>query len=217
MSNVEEEEDDVEEEDKEEDIKVILVGDPGTGKTSLINVSVGEKFKEASVSTLLSTFVQKKFQKDDKDYILNIWDTAGQEKYRAMTKIFIKNSKIVIFVYAINSKASFEGLQKFWFHSIKDALGEEPVYGIVGNKCDMFLKEEVKEAEGKQYAEENGMKFQLVSAKEDPNGFIDFLYSLFIDFLNKDTGPKRKTIFIDKDNGEEVKKKKKMLFQIIFF
>ena len=213
MSNLnEEEEEEIEEEEKEEgeNIKVILVGDPGTGKTSLINVSVGQKFKEKSDSTLLSTFVQKKFQKDGKDYILNIWDTAGQEKYRAMTKIFIKDSKIVIFVYAINNKESFVGLQAYWLRSIKEALGEEPVYGMVGNKCDLFMKEEVKEADGKKYAEENGMKFQLVTAKEDPDGFIDFLHTLFLDFLDKEAGPKRKTIFINKDDVAEDKKQNKV-------
>ena len=181
--SIADEEEEVEEEEEGENIKVILVGEPGTGKTSLINVTVGQKFKEQSNTTLLSTFVQKKFQKEDKDYILNIWDTAGQEKYRAMTKIFIKNSKIVIFVYAINCKESFDGLQAYWINSIKNALGEEPVYGIVGNKCDLFMKEEIKEDDGKKYAEYNRMKFQLVSAKEDPDGFIDFLYSLFLDFL----------------------------------
>ena len=119
-------------EDEGEEIKVILVGEPGTGKTSLINVSVGSKFQENTQSTLLSTFIQKKINKNGKKYILNIWDTAGQEKYHAVTKIFIKNSKIVIFVYAIDSEESFKGLQTYWFKTLKDALGEEAVLGWLG-------------------------------------------------------------------------------------
>ena len=208
MANFEEieEDDDI----NGEDIKVILVGEPGTGKTSLINVSVGEKFKEISNSTLLSTFVPKKFTKNGKEYILNIWDTAGQEKYRAMTKIFIKNAKIVIFVYSIDTKASFEGLKSYWIDTIREALGEDPILGMVGNKCDLFMNEEVKESDAKEYAQENGMSFKLVSAKEDPDGFIEFLSQLLDEFLEKkDSGTKRKTIFINKDVINEDNEKKK--------
>ena len=202
---------DIEDEDLSgEDIKVILVGEPGTGKTSLINVTVGQKFQEMSNSTLLSTFVPKKITKNGKEYVLNIWDTAGQEKYRAMTKIFIKNAKIVIFVYAIDTQVSFEGLKTYWVNTIKEALGTEPVLAIVGNKCDLFMKEEVKESEAKEFAKENGMAFKLVSAKEDPNGFVEFLKHLLDELLEKkDMGPKRKTIFINKDDLNEDMEEKK--------
>ena len=183
------------------DIKVILVGEPGTGKTSLINVSVGQKFTEFSQSTLLSSFVPKSFTKNGKKYILNIWDTAGQEKYRAMSKIFIKNSKIVIFVYAINSRVSFEGLKSYWVNTIKEALGDVPVLGMVGNKCDLITKEEINENEAEEYAQENGIDFQLVTAKEDPEGFINFLNQLLDKFLEKrDMESKRQTIFINKED-----------------
>ena len=199
------------EEEKEdgEDIKVILVGEPGTGKTSLISVSVGEEFKEITNSTLLSNFVSKKFNKNGKNYILNIWDTAGQEKYHAVTKIFTKNAQIVIFVYAINSKKTMEGLQTYWFKSIKDVLGEEPIFGLVGNKYDLFMFEEVKEEEAKEYAQQNDMQFELVSAKEDAEGFIKFLSQLLDEYIEKkELGTKRQTIFINKDDNRDKKKRK---------
>ena len=199
------------EEEKEdgEDIKVILVGEPGTGKTSLISVSVGEEFKEITNSTLLSNFVSKKFNKNGKNYILNIWDTAGQEKYHAVTKIFTKNAQIVIFVYAINSKKTMEGLQTYWFKSIKDVLGEEPIFGLVGNKYDLFMFEEVKEEEAKEYAQQNDMQFELTSAKEDAEGFIKFLSQLLDEYIEKkELGTKRQTIFINKDDNRDKKKRK---------
>ena len=195
--------------ENEEDIKVILVGEPGTGKTCLINVSVGGKFMEISNSTLLSTFVPKEFMKKGKKYILNIWDTAGQEKFRAMTKIFIKDSKIVIFVYAINSSNSFDGLKTYWIDAIKDALGDEPILGIVGNKCDLFMEEQIKEDEVKSYARELGIKFKLVSAKEDPNGFISFLEELLEDFLKKKgIEIRRESIAITRQDNQVENKKK---------
>ena len=191
-------------EDEEEDIKVILVGEPGTGKTSLINVTIGKMFTENSPSTLISTFVKKEFNKNNKQYILNIWDTAGQEKFRAMTKIFIKNSKIVILVYSINSKETYDGLKEYWFNIITEALGDEPIIAMVGNKSDLFLEEQIKEEEAKEFARENGIKFKLVSAKEDPDGFIEFLEELLDEYLrlnNKDT-LKRETININSDSDK---------------
>ena len=170
---------------EEEDIKVIFVGEPGTGKTSLINVSVGEKFERDLLSTTASSFSPKKFNKNGKVYTLNLWDTAGQERFRSMTKLFIKNSKIVILVYAIDSEVTFEGLKEFWLKTIKESLGDEPIYAIVGNKSDLFLKEKIQESVVREYAQNLGIKFTLASAKESPKDFVVFLESLLDDYLSK--------------------------------
>ena len=166
------------------EFKAILLGESGTGKTSLINVSVGLKFKDGIASTLASSYVMKKFNKDNQEYILDLWDTNGQEKYRAMTKLFIKNSSIVVFVYSTDNRESFENL-KFWVQFVKEILGENITLGVVGNKSDLYMKEEVKEIEGKNYADNLGAKFKLVSAKIDAQGFVDFLSELLDEFLEK--------------------------------
>ena len=181
-----------ENENEKEDIKVILLGEPGTGKTCLINVAVGDKFLEATESTPNSTFVSKTLTRDDQDYVIDIWDTAGQEKFRALTKIFIKGSKIVIFVYAIDNKKSFDELKNYWINMTKEILGEETIYGIVGNKTDLYLNEEVKENEASDYAESLGMKFKTVSAKTEPGGFIQYINELFDDYLEKNPNKVRK-------------------------
>ena len=196
-----------EDNDELDEIKVILVGESGTGKTSLINVAIGEKFDPNSQSTLLSTFVPKKYERNGKNYTLNIWDTAGQEKFRAMTKIFTKNSKIVIFVYAINNRESFEIMKTYWVKSIKESLGDEPIIGIVGNKSDLFLEEKVKEEEGKEFANKLNVNFKLVTAKEDPVGFVDFMGELLDEFLEK-KGIKVKGNNFNINNKPTVKKKK---------
>ena len=193
--------------DELDEIKVILVGEAGTGKTSLINVAIGEKFDPNSQSTLLSTFVPKKYERNGKNYTLNIWDTAGQEKFRAMTKIFTKNSKIVIFVYSINNRESFEIMKTYWVKSIKESLGDEPIIGIVGNKSDLFLEEKVKEEEGKEFANQLNVNFKLVTAKEDPVGFVDFMGELLDEFLEK-KGIKVKGNNFNINNKPTVKKKK---------
>ena len=165
------------------EIKIILIGEPGTGKTCLINVATGNQFNENSESTLLSTYVTKKMVINDKEYALNLWDTAGQEKYRAMTKIFTKNSKIVIFVYAINNKNTFEEMKSYWIKTIKETLGDDPILGIAGNKSDLYLEEAVPEEEAREFANKLRIKFKLVSAKNDPNSFVNFLQELVEEFL----------------------------------
>ena len=88
--------------EEDERIKVILVGETGTGKTSLINTAVGKKFEEGKeISSIKCSYVQLTKVIEDTEYIINLWDTIGQEKFRSLTKVFFKNSDIVIFVFDI--------------------------------------------------------------------------------------------------------------------
>ena len=91
-------------------IKVILIGTSGTGKTNIIKAATNKPFEEDNNSTLTSSFVSKNITIDKKTYHIELWDTAGQEKFKSLTKLFIVDSKIVIFVYDITQKKSFEEL-----------------------------------------------------------------------------------------------------------
>ena len=145
-------------------LKLILVGMSGAGKTNIINNIINEKFNPANLSTTSSTYVEKEISYGNKNYKLEIWDTAGQEKFKSLTKIFIEESKIVLFVYDITSRKSFDEID-FWVNSVKELLGEKPVFGLVGNKNDLYLNEEVKVEEGEKKAEEIKATFGLTSAK----------------------------------------------------
>ena len=157
----------------EEEIKVILVGEAGTGKTSLINTLMGIPFKENMITSSTNSFAPKDFYIDNKKYTLNLWDTIGQEKFRSLTKIFIKGSKIVVFVYEITKLKSFEELN-YWIDTVNDILKDDAIYGIVGNKEDLIIKSEVKEETAKKFAKEKNILFQLTSAKS-PKTFEKFL------------------------------------------
>ena len=172
------------EEDKSNSIKIILVGDSGTGKTNLITVSAGMEFNSNSLTTTSCSYVQKIINKDGKDYKINLWDTIGQEKYRSLTKIFLKDSKIVIFVYDITNRETFESLV-FWKKIIDEVLGNVPIFGVVGNKMDLYFDEKVKEEEGEEYANKIGAKFLLTSAKNDSKGFNKLIEQMLEDYLNK--------------------------------
>ena len=198
-------------EDGQKEIKVILVGEPGTGKTCLIKVATGGKFSENMESTIESTYTTKKIVKNNKEYFLNLWDTAGQEKYHSVTRLFLKKSEIVIFVYAINEKQTFEGIKSYWVTTIKESVGDEPILGIVGNKNDLFMEEDVNEEEVKNFANELGAKFKLVSAKDDPLGFSNFLEELLNEYLKKKGLDVKKednaNINLNNENPKKIKKK----------
>ena len=164
--------------DNYKEIKAILIGETGVGKTNLINTSLGMPFDSKEKTTVTSNFVQLKFKIDNNKFKIDLWDTAGQEKFRGTTKLFFKSSRIVIFVYDITNKRSFEELDNYWIKEVEEHLGDKAVYGIVGNKKDLDKEKEISEETVKQFADSKKMAFKLVSAKEDPKLFRDFLGEL---------------------------------------
>ena len=101
--------------------KVVLIGESGVGKTSIISRYMTDKFSASLGSTPGANFTTKTvFLKDENQSIkFEIWDTAGQEKFRSLAKVFYKNAAICVLVYEITRRASFEELQKFWIEEIK--------------------------------------------------------------------------------------------------
>lgn len=184
-------------------LKTILVGESGTGKTCLIGALAGMAFETFSMTTSSASFIDKSIELNDVKYSLEVWDTAGQEKLRSLTKIFTKDSKIVIFVYDITDKKSFDEMS-FWVNMIKESLGEKPVLGMVGNKKDLFEKEKVDEEEAREYAEKIGARFGLTSAKDDPLSINLFLKDLLQDYINK-YGEKGVNDSVIKNEKERVK------------
>ena len=166
------------------DIKVILLGEMGVGKSNLLNAAADLRFDEISKSTVNSTYIEKRMKILNKDYIVKLWDTAGQEKFRAMTKLFYQDSKVVIFVYDITNKKSFTELN-YWINEIKEALRDEPILGIIGNKYDLKDMIEVEEETAKKFAQEKGIELKLLSTKNEPKIFKKFLRKLVKDYLKK--------------------------------
>ena len=165
--------------DKIEDddgIKVILLGETGVGKTNIINIATNQSFEPEEKTTIASSFSKVILKIKKKQYQLNLWDTIGQEQFRQLTKLFYNNSKIVIFVYDITSKESFNELKNYWVKDIESKLGNNIIKGLIANKSDLFLYEQVKEEEGEEYAKSINAKFLMFSAKDDSTQKIqDFL------------------------------------------
>ena len=101
--------------------KVVLIGESGVGKTSIISRYISNTFSSVLMATPGANFTTKTiFLKDENQSIkFEIWDTAGQEKYRALAKVFYKNAAVCILVYDITRRASFEELKKYWIQELK--------------------------------------------------------------------------------------------------
>ena len=158
-------------------LKVVLVGDSGVGKTCIIQRYVNNDYNENNESTSTSTYTYKtlEYKEFNKTISFDIWDTAGQELYRALAKNFYLNASIGILVYDIRRKESFNAIKDYWYDQLKISGEENMIFGVAGNKCDLFQEEEVTEEEGKKFAKEIGGIFQLTSCKESI-GIDDLFY-----------------------------------------
>ena len=150
-----------------ESIKVVLVGESGVGKTSIIQQFIANKFDEHRETSLSAQFVSKTmdFNDLDKKIKFDIWDTVGQEKYRSLAKIFYKDAKVIIFVYDITTDYSFNELKNYWYEETKTNSDGNPILAVVGNKVDLYESQKVSNVEGKDFADKIGAIFQTTSAK----------------------------------------------------
>ena len=150
-------------------IKITLIGDSGVGKTCIIGRFTSDQFDENSLSTEGVSYSKIEYYYENKILNLDLWDTAGQEKYRSLGKHFYKDSFIVLLVYDVTLRQSFENLKKIWLEDITNFGEEYKVLAIVGNKCDLYEKEVVSEEEARQFAKENDAIYLNVSAKNGTN------------------------------------------------
>jgi len=103
--------------------KVILIGESGVGKTCIIERFINNTFEDNNIMSTTGSFHEKTMTFDEfqgKSIIFYIWDTPGQEKFRAVSKLFCKNTGVAILVYDITRKESFEEIKKYWYNEIKE-------------------------------------------------------------------------------------------------
>ena len=101
--------------------KVVLLGESGVGKTCIIERFINDKYEEDGISTIAASFVEKTLKFENEACVkLQIWDTAGQEKYRALNRMFYKDTGAAILVYDVTKKESFEEIQKYWYNQLKE-------------------------------------------------------------------------------------------------
>ena len=136
--------DDDDDEDEYIPCKIVLLGEAGVGKTSIITRYISGSFSQIVMTSTGSSFVAKKIELEDKKKVkLQIWDTAGQEKYRSLAKIFYQSAAVAVLVYDITLKKSFEQIKEYWVKEIKENAPEDIIIAIAANKSDDYLNQEV--------------------------------------------------------------------------
>ena len=168
-----------------EKIKIILVGERNVGKTSIINQYITKSFSISMNQTVACDKILKDIKICNKKLILEIWDTAGQEKYRAINKIFMKNSQIVLLVYDITQKESFTELE-YWYEMTKEINNSKnTIFVICANKCDLFEQQIISKEEGINFAKNicNNSLFFEISSK-DFESINNLFNKVIIEYLN---------------------------------
>jgi small GTP-binding protein len=197
--------------------KMIILGDPGVGKSCLTTQAIKSTFDEAYNTTVGFEYISFNVKLNDKAIKLQIWDTCGQEIYRSLISSFYRNATLAVLVYAINSKESFINLDA-WLKDIKLQSNPDIKIFLVGNKTDLEEQRVVNFEEAKKYATENDFDYvNETSAKTGFNAkevFIQaakVLYSEHLKYKNKANLSSNKynlntNAKIDKGNAPQRKK-----------
>ena len=165
-------------------IKVTLIGESSVGKTCIINYYCKEHPDLEVDSTLGANYSQKKMERNGEKIRLDLWDTAGQEKYRSIGRHFYKESYIVCLVYDITNKESFKNLKEIWYPELLEYGEKLKIIALIGNKVDKYLEEEVSEEEGKKFAKEINAVFKRTSALNG-TGIEDLFEELVDKYLSE--------------------------------
>ena len=164
-------------------IKIIFLGDQGTGKSSILNRFVNDKFDDKYQATVGLDFNSKIVKIDNQDVRLILFDTAGQEKFKSLIQMYTRDAQIIILVYDITRKESFESIPE-WVNGLTNVKKEDVIFCLVGNK--IYLPEKaVDTEEAKKYAENNNYIFEEVSAKTGENFNSLFYKQIFERIITK--------------------------------
>ena len=187
-------------------IKITLLGNPGVGKTCIIARYIEDVFNENNQSTIGANYSEKVIKKNNEDYQLDIWDTAGQEKFHALGKHFYKDSYVVCLVYDVTNQESLEALKTIWYPDLIKYGESLKILAVVGNKCDLYEEESADEQQAKDFAKEINAIFMLTSAKTGDG--IEKLFDTLTDkYLSPDFNPKIKELLRERGETKNLKPK----------
>ena len=149
-------------------LKYIIIGDAAVGKSNLLLRYVHGQFKPEYQLTIGVEFGAKNIEIDSKMFRIQVWDTAGQENFRSITRAYYKNSVCALVVYDISSRDSFNNVMT-WIEDCRNQSPKTIFIVLVGNKCDLEDKRQVTYEEGKELADKNELLFFESSAKDGIN------------------------------------------------
>lgn len=148
--------------------KVVLTGDSGVGKSSILNQFVHKEFNPNNKATIGVEFATYFTEIDGKKVMTQIWDTAGQERYRAVTNLYYRKAKGVLLVFDISTHSSFRNLTR-WLQEAQTHASPDAVISLVGNKSDLRHLRTVTREEAQKFAQKNNLNYIETSALDTQN------------------------------------------------
>ena len=149
-------------------LKLLIVGDSTVGKTNFIMRFISDKFNESYMTTSGIDLKSKDIEIKNKNIRIQIWDTAGQEKYRAITRNLYLKVLGVLIIYDITNEKSYNNL-KTWVQLIREDCGSHMQIIIVGNKCDLDSERKINQEEVMKYAKKEKIEYIETSCKTGEN------------------------------------------------
>ena len=149
-------------------LKVVVVGDSGVGKTCMLIRFVRDQFDEESQPTLGVEFLTKIVETGRSKIQLQLWDTAGQELFRSVTRGYYRGSAGALLVFDLTNRDSFDNIER-WLRDIRDVARSDVVTLLIGNKADLPDKRQVTTEEAEAFAKAHGMQYFETSAKTGAN------------------------------------------------
>ena len=163
--------------------KIILLGDNPVGKTSILLRYVDRIFREIYLITIgFDQRLKSIILKNGKSIKLQIWDTAGQDRFRTITKNYYKGAHGIILIYDVTYRNTFESIRN-WISIISQEASEKITIYLVANKIDLENERKVEREEGENLAKELGLPFMEVSAKDGIN--IDEIFEDLVERIYK--------------------------------
>ena len=186
--------------------KIIFVGDSGVGKTTMIKNLNEEPYQDLNESSIGIDFYSKKIKYKGTEIRLQIWDTAGQEKYRGLIPSYIRNAALIFLIYDISSKESFNNLTQ-WIEFINSY--EKTKIVLCGNKIDLENERKVSKTQGENFAKEKNLVFHEVSALENINMIKMFYRCIaelpyFDDKIDNNISREKLAEELSKENGNDI-------------
>ena len=187
-----------------ESYKVVLLGESGVGKEDIMKNLTYNTFAFDSVNNT-AQFVKKTITLENSESVtFDIFDTAGQERFRSLAKFIYKDAKVIIFVYDITNKKSFDEIKNYWYEQTKQKIADSnTICALVGNKCDLYDRQEVNNDEAKEFAKSINAIFALTSDKNNAG-----IQDLFENIARKIIDPSYDYRAAEKKRKEEFIKKR---------
>ncbi len=188
-------------------IRLSIIGDSKTGKTSIINRYLGQEFSIDMISNIgidKQEVIRK--MKDGNEMKIIIWDTAGQERFHSISSGTIKNSQGIIVCFALNDRSSFDNVLT-WLQDVREISSKIPIV-LFGNKCDLIEERKVTNEEAKEFADNNEIIYFETSAKDNIN-IKEGFEKISEDAYSKALAEEEAKIELLKKNNNNNKKNKK--------